>query len=109
MAASMRTVYLIIYNVSQAIGWTIALYQCVAALASTGKFSSVYERAGNTVGEGSLHSFVPSRSLPAGRRRLPQDLCIHATLKPNAFLPSHPQLCSSLPLQWRSSTQLWAS
>jgi len=47
---SLRTTYLVTYNVVQAIGWAIALYKIDIALWETRSLSEIYKNAGEAVG-----------------------------------------------------------
>ena len=48
--ALLRDGYLMLYNVCQAIGWAVALYQILAALHATESLAQVYQASGDTVG-----------------------------------------------------------
>ena len=49
--ALLRDGYLLLYNVCQAIGWAVALYQILAALHATESLAQVYQASGDIVGE----------------------------------------------------------
>lgn len=48
--ASVRKAYLLLYNVFQAAGWALALYQVIDGSIKTQSLSGAYAAAGNTIG-----------------------------------------------------------
>ena len=63
---SLRNGYLFTYNMLQAAGWAVALFQVIDGIQATGSLAGAYEKAGNTVGKNPIsksRQFTPIISI----------------------------------------------